>query len=137
VNLPRDAAGSLPDIRPKVAVALAGLLDLRAAFEEKLGGNAVSELVGANPDPEGRVWQRVSPIELLPTGASLLIVHGKSDFVVPQEQSEAYYRAAIASGDRAELLIIDRADHFDVIDPDSEAWQETFAALDRLLDETD
>ncbi len=129
VNLPEGTPGADPVVRPLVTVTLAGVLDLKAANALGLGGGAVDELLGAEASANPGLIAATSPIEMLPTDSRLTIVHGRSDFIVPQSQSEAYHAAALARGDSAELLLIDDADHFDVIDPASRAWQSVATRL--------
>ena len=58
-------------------------------------------------------------------------VHGVDDDTVPITQSHTYLRAATEAGARATLTEI-QGDHYTVIDPDTDAWQQTLAILDGL-----
>ena len=71
------------------------------------------------------------PIELAPIGVPVVAVHGDDDGNVPLSQSSDYVDRAVATGDPAELVVIEGADHFDVIDPEHESWT---TVLDRLAD---
>lgn len=58
-----------------------------------------------------------SPIEMLPTGVSSLLLSGTNDGIVPSNLAEAYANAAQLAGDDSEHIVIAGADHFDLIDP--------------------
>ena len=132
-RLPAGAPGADPAVKPLVTVSLAGVLDLLAAYAQNSGNGATAELMRASPEDAPERYMNASPMSLLPTGSSLLIVHGTLDANVPRTQSETYYAAATAAGDRAELLIIDGADHFDVINPASYAWGRVAERLEALM----
>lgn len=104
------------------AVSQAGVLDLRAAAADRLGGGAAQELLGGEPDEISDRYDEASPIEQLPIGIPLLCVHGRDDAIVPLAQSETFVAAATAAGDTAELAVVD-GDHFVVIDPASATWR--------------
>lgn len=106
-------------------VSQAGVLDLRAAYDEGLGGGAVERFLG---HPPGRADDAVDPVRMLPIDVHVWCVHGRDDDVVPISQSRSYVAAA---GDGATLVEVD-GDHFVVIDPDSDAWARTLAILDPL-----
>jgi len=105
------------------AIAQAGVLDLRAAYADGLGGGAVEALLGHPPGPAD---DRYDPVAQAPLGVPVWCVHGTDDTVVPIAQSESYVDA---SGGAAELVRVE-GDHFVVIDPTSAAWRRTLAILD-------
>jgi acetyl esterase/lipase len=106
----------------------AGVLDLRAAYDEGLGGGAVESLLGHPPGPADA---RYDPIAQVPVGVPLWCVHARGDTIVPSTQSEAYVEAAVAAGAQAELVRVD-GDHFVVVDPSSPTWARTLAILGAL-----
>lgn len=126
-----DAPWADPRVRPVVAFPQAGVLDLVGCAENRVGGSACPDLVGGGPDEFPERYARTSPLALVPTGVPVIALHGDADSIVPLRQSETYVAAATDAGDPAELVVIDGADHFAMIDPDHEAWQ---AVLDRLPD---
>lgn len=56
-----------------------------------------------------------SPIHMLASGARSVLISGEDDGIVPPRVSQDYVEAAVAAGDFSEHLIIDNADHFDLI----------------------
>jgi pimeloyl-ACP methyl ester carboxylesterase len=61
-------------------------------------------------------------------------VHGARDEIVPVTLSRSYAEAARAAGDDAELVELPGAYHFDVIDPQHEAWAVVVEGLARLTE---
>lgn len=118
-----------PERVPVTAVvSQAGVLDLRTAYDEGLGGGAVEAFLGHRPGPGD---DPADPTRQLPLDVPVWCVHGRDDDIVPISQSEDYVAAARAAGARAELVRVD-GDHFVVIDPASPAWASTLAILDRV-----
>lgn len=109
-------------------VSQAGVLDLRAAVEEGLGGGAVEALLGRPMRPADAVFD---PMQQLPLDQPTWCVHGSSDPIVPLSQSQTYVDAARAAGASAELVEV-AGDHFAVIDPTSDAWIRTLEVLDTI-----
>jgi acetyl esterase/lipase len=130
-GLPAGAPGHDPSVRARAAVSLAGVNDLAAGFVEGLGSGAVEALMGGAPEDDRPAYSLASPVDRLPIGVRQLLVHGSDDDVVPPSQSRTYAAAAGAAGDPVELVEIDGADHFDVIDPAHDAWRRV---ADRLPD---
>lgn len=129
--LPDVAPWADPAITPLVAFPQAGVLDLVTCAEERVGGSACPDLLRGSPTEEPEHYALTSPISLVPIGVPVIAVHGTLDGNVPLSQSESYVESAVAAGDPAEILRIEGADHFDVIDPEHPSWM---AILDRLPD---
>lgn len=109
-------------------ISQAGVLDLRSAYDDRLGGGAVEAFLGHRPaDADGPA----DPLRQVPLDVPVWCVHGVDDVVVPPSQSRDYVAAALASGGRAELVEVD-GDHSVVIDPDGAAWGRIVVILDAL-----
>ena len=74
----------------------------------------------------------MDPRRQLPLDVPVRCIHGSVDDIVPISQSRDYVDAAVAAGADATLTEVDGGDHFEVIDPASEAWARTLALLDDL-----
>ena len=131
--LPEDAAWAEPRVRPIVAFPQAGVLDLVGCARDDLGVGACQGLLGGDPRQQPARYALASPTELVPIGVPVVAVHGRHDPIVPLSQSETYVDAAVAAGDPAELVVLDDADHMDLIDPDHEAWHVVLDGLRRHL----
>jgi acetyl esterase/lipase len=127
--LASGAPGADPVVRPIVAFPQAGVLDLEDCAGAGLGGGACVELLGGAPAEVPDRYDVASPLSQLPLDVPIIPVHGTADDIVPPSQSEGYVEAAMGAGDPAALVLVDGADHFDVIDPAHPAWREV---LDRL-----
>lgn len=128
-RLPAGAPGADPVVRPCAAVGQAGVLDLAGADDRGVGGGAVEALLGA---PARTVPDRVaagSPLELVPLGVPVLLVHGTGDDIVPLWQSEVYADAAVRAGDDVTLEVT-AGGHFAHLDVTSPDWAAVVAFLD-------
>lgn len=111
------------------AVSLAGVLDLRRAWALGLSDGAVEAFLGGTPDVVPERSAAASPREGVPLGVRQVLVHGTADEDVPVSMSEGYREAAVEAGDEASLLLVPGAGHFDLIDPESEAWPTVLGAI--------
>ena len=111
------------------AVSLAGVCDLRRAFEQRLGNGVVARLIGGTPNQYPDRYDAGSPIELLPTGTRQVLVHGTTDNVVPVSQSENFVERAEQLGEHPKLVKLDGVGHFELIDPESDAWSAVVGAV--------
>jgi acetyl esterase/lipase len=128
-RLPASAPGATPDVQlPTLAIPQAGVVALRQAAQEGLGGGAPQALVGGSPAQYPDRYEYADPTLLLPTGVRSVLISGTSENIVPVSQSETYHREATAAGDDCALELIP-GDHFIHLDPESEACQRMRAAL--------
>ena len=119
--------------RLAAAVSLAGVADLRQAYSDRLGDGAVAAFLGEVTGEELDARLRAaSPLERLGSIPRAL-VHGTLDDVVPVSQSRDYAARVGAAGIAVDLVELDGADHFDVVDPGGPAWQAVAGAIARLV----
>jgi pimeloyl-ACP methyl ester carboxylesterase len=104
------------------AAPIAGVVDLRRGWELRLGGGVVGELMGGPPEKLSEQYHAGSPIELVPIGVTVRLLHGTDDSIVPIEISNNYQKAAVMAGDDARLVPLPGADHFLPVDPRSIHW---------------
>jgi acetyl esterase/lipase len=114
------------------AVSLAGVCDLESAARERIGENATEEFIGGMPEERPAEYALADPMAGLPAPATVLLAHGDADQRVPVEQSRRYAALARAAGADCALLELPGVDHFDVIDPRTEAWRAIAARLPAL-----
>lgn len=105
-------------------VALAPVADVRDAVSRRGPTSAPGRFMAPEHFADG------SPLELLPLGVPQIVLHGTVDEDVPYEMSVRYVEAARGE---AELVTLEGTGHFEPIDPQAAAFQETLAAIRRLL----
>jgi pimeloyl-ACP methyl ester carboxylesterase len=108
-------------------VSLAGVLDLKRAYELHLSKDAVSEFLGGTPSEVPDHYREADPMRLSMPQARQCVVQGTRDDIVPPDFARSY--AASKKKDTGKhredvrLLEISGAGHFDMIDPRSAAWK--------------
>jgi acetyl esterase/lipase len=117
----RSRSAQPPRVRVLAAVGLAPIADLAEAYDFKVGGEVVAELLGGPPSQYPKRLQAASAIEMLPLRVRQLVLHGTADDVVPIDLSRRYLRAAAAAGDAVELIELSGTGHMEYLDPRSEA----------------
>ena len=99
------------------AVAIDGPVDLMAFIgPDKFvcDKSVVSAFMGGSPAKLPGRYGEANPIALLPSGVPAALVASN---VLPPDEAERYRRAALAKGDRAEVLSLEGAGHFDMLSP--------------------
>jgi pimeloyl-ACP methyl ester carboxylesterase len=131
-HLPPGASWHAPGGQVRGVVALAAVSDLSGCHALRLGHGAAKALIGGGPGRYPDRYRLADPMQLLPVGCPVLLVHGSADDQVPCAMSRDYLAQARAAGDDVALDALPGAGHFDVIDPMSPWWprvQAAFAAL--------
>ena len=131
--LPEGAPGAGTPLVPLTGVvSQSGVLNLAEAHEQRLGDGAVLDLLGVDPAEDPVRYRLADPMTAVPLTAPVLALHGEDDSTVPLSQSESYVAAAVATGGKAELLMIP-GDHFAMITPGTAAWTQVVDAVERLM----
>ena len=128
----RPGVAGPPSVAPNLVVALAPVTDLVETARRGVGdtGNATVAFVGGSPETDADRFAAASPMAALPAGVAQLVVQGRLDNTPDLvDLTHRYVDAARAAGDPLAFLELDAADHFDLIDPDSEAWAAVLAAM--------
>ena len=112
-------------------VSLAGALDLRRVWELHLSNDAVVDYLGGTPEQVPDHYREASPMELT-IRAQQAIIHGTKDDVVPIEIARTYAEAKKKRGEQVMFVELLNANHFDVIDPRSEAFGVVTDAIAKL-----
>ncbi len=134
LRIPAGGPLAGPDpIALRGAAPIAGVVDLRRGWELRLGGGVVGELMGGPPEKLPEHYHAGSPIELVPIGVTVRLLHGTDDSIVPIEISNNYQKAAVMAGDDARLVPLPGADHFLPVDPRSIHWPLVEKTVQSLL----
>lgn len=107
----------------KSAIALAGVVDLKKAFELHLSNDAVVGFLGGKPSEVPEHYREADPLELSIAHARQGLIHGSDDDTVPVAFSRDYVEAKKKKSEKVDLVEIPRCGHFDLIDPRSEAFK--------------
>jgi acetyl esterase/lipase len=121
---------------PSVAsvLSLAGVLDLRRAWELHLSNDAVVDFLGGPPTQVPEHYREASPAEQRIPQVVQRLIHGTADDDVPYEISRAYAEQKTKTGEKVELITLPQTGHYEIIDPGSNVWsrvQETLISLTR------
>lgn len=121
-------------LRVKGVVSLAGITDLETYATDKGSCNAaVPKLMGGMPTEVPARYAQASPTRLLPLKVPQRLVQGALDPIVPVTQAEHYVSLAKSKGDKAEAVLIQDAGHFDLVAPQSPAWEKVVEAVQSVL----
>ena len=99
-------------------VSLAGVADLRLAWQLRLSGGIAARLLGGTPEEVPERYRAASPIERLPIAVPQTLLHGTGDDTVPFEMSKRFAQTS----KNAKLIPLPGAGHFELIDPRSKEW---------------
>jgi acetyl esterase/lipase len=98
-------------------VAQSAVLDMVAA------GEPAAKVLGGGPDEVPERFAATNPMQLIPLGKPILLVHGSDDETVPLKRSRIYAETARAAGDPVELVEPSPCHHRVHVDPRTEAWR--------------
>jgi len=110
------------------AIALAGAVDLLLTID--LAGyftfahdkREVYALMGGRPADFPDRYRAGSPGDLLPFHVPQFLIQGANDDQIPPDLPARWANLLHRSGDVASITMIPGADHFDIVDPESQAW---------------
>jgi acetyl esterase/lipase len=114
------------------AVSLNGVLDLQAAYDFHLSNDAIVEFLYGTPQQVPEHYREASPMNLK-IAARQTIITGTSDDVVPPDFSRKYAEKKKLVGEHVGLIEIPKANHYDLIDPRTDAFQVVVQILPKLL----
>lgn len=100
------------------AVSLAGVVDLKRAYQLRLSKGIVETFLGGSPETVPDRYAQADPMERLPIQTAQRLLHGTADDIVPFEISERFGRASR----NAKLIPLQGAGHFELIDPRTAEW---------------
>lgn len=123
----RKPGAATPPLALRGVVSLAGITDLRHT------GTAcdaeVAKLMNGSAQENARLYDLASPLTRLPLRVRQVIVQGDSDRIIPTAMATEYVERAKQKGDDARLLLIEKAGHFELVDPQAAAWAQVKEAV--------
>ena len=129
-KLPQDSPLYRPDPLPvRGVVSLAGVGDLSRLEYQQGCGDAVLRLMGGTPAEVPLRYSHGSPIELLPFGVPQTLIQGAQDPIIAPQGARAYHAAAQKMGGTIRLVLLEDAGHFEVVIPNSSAWDDVRDAV--------
>lgn len=125
-RIPASSALFHPSPLPvREIVSLGGLADLRN--EKNLiktsCGRDIEQLAGKPSASRPDVFADTNAAELMPNGSRTVLITGELDTISPPRAAHDYAARARAAGDRAEVLILPGASHYDEIAASSSSWK--------------
>lgn len=108
----------------KRVISLAGVVDLKKAYELHLSNDAVVEFLGGKPSNVPEHYREADPAELSIANARQCLIHGTDDDTVPVAFSRDYVESKKKKGEQAEMIEIPHCGHLDLIDPRSEPFKQ-------------
>lgn len=112
----------------RAVVALAGVVNLRMAWDLHLSNDAVAEFLGGTPEQVPEHYHEASPAEL-DIHTRQLLIQGADDDIVPVSMNRDYVRHKQQKHEQVSFLEIPKAGHFEIIDPQSNAWDRVQKAV--------
>jgi acetyl esterase/lipase len=128
-----------PELNLRGAISLAGAVDLRLTID--LSGNSifahdrdeVCALMGGWPKELPKRYKCGNPGDLLPFQARQILIQGTADDQIPPELPGRWAEMSRRLGSEATVKMIPSADHFDVVDPASAAWEVVIRQVKSLI----
>ena len=111
--------------------SLAGVVDLRRAWDLHLSNDATAQFLGGPPNEVPEHYREASPAEQT-ISATQKLIHGTADTSVPYEIGQSYAEGKKKSGEKVDLITLPNIGHFEIVDPSSAVWskvQEVFVSL--------
>lgn len=121
------------DHHPTGIVALAPVADLTEAHKLGLSNGAVAEFLGGAPEAIPAVYEAADP-RFHASSVQRCLIHGEHDDTVPMSLSYSYLKARGTDKPDIVLVKIKEANHFDLIDPESQVgWDPVRKSVKALL----
>src|SRR5262249_33687470 len=113
-------AASRSELPLRGVVSLAGVVDLHAVAAAGHDRGMVARVVGGSQTDVPERWSDASLRARLPLGVRYVLACGTQDALWPVNEATA--QAARDAGDDVELLQLDGAGHFELVDPATPEW---------------
>ena len=136
-RLSEKSALRIPDPLPlRGVVNLAGTIDMTqniAHMESECRDTVVTTLLGGTPSAVPERYREVSATAMLPLQVPQVLIWGEHEDFIPMSLAQRHVNAAITAGDKARLIVVPAAGHFESASPASSAWPIVLGAIRSLL----
>jgi acetyl esterase/lipase len=136
-RLSPQSALRIPDPLPlRGVINLAGTIDMTeniANMESRCRDTVVTALMGGTPSAVPGRYREVSPTAMLPLQVPQVLIWGEHEDFVPLPLAQHHVDKATAAGDKARLIMVPAAGHFESASPASSAWPIVLGAIRSLL----
>jgi acetyl esterase/lipase len=132
-----DATSPLYVRDPLLPAAVIGLAAITDLAEYRVGppGSchaSVDQLLGGTEQQQPARYAQTSPLALLPLTIPTWLLQGERDVVVSADSTRRYAHAA---GDKAHLIALPAAGHFEMVVPEGDSWAALLQALHEAIPE--
>jgi acetyl esterase/lipase len=135
-RIPSSSPLYQPDPLPvRNVVSLGGLADLRReqGLIKSSCDREIGQLTGAPSEHRQDVFADTNAGDLLPNGSRTILVTGELDRVSPPRVARDYAARARTAGDKAEVVILPGASHYDEVAASSASWPLVLDAIESAL----
>lgn len=112
-------------------LSLSGVVDLPAIDRTGDDNGVMRRMLGGAPEEVPDRWREASPATFLPLGFPYVLACGTAD--VHWAPNETMAEDARRAGDDVELLPLDGAGHFELVDPQAREWSVIRSRLLQML----
>ena len=140
-HVPHDSEIFVPEpgISLRGAIALGGAVDLRLTIDLSRDPvfshdrDEVCRFMGGSPEDLPNRYKAGNPGDLLPFQPAQVLIQGTADDQIPPDLPLRWADKSRGVGSDATVKMVNGADHFDVVDPASHAWETVRAEVRSLL----
>jgi acetyl esterase/lipase len=127
----------IPDPLPlRGVINLAGTIDMTeniANMESRCRDAVVTTLLGGIPSAVPERYREVNATAMLPLQVPQVLIWGDHEDFVPLPLAERHVKRATEAGDKARLIILPAAGHFESASPASTAWSTVLGSIRSLV----
>ena len=138
-RLSAKSALRMPDPLPlRGVINLAGTIEMTeniANMESRCRDTVVTTLLGGAPSAVPERYREVSATAMLPLRVPQVLIWGEHEDFVPLTLAERHVKQATEAGDKARLIVVPGAGHFESASPASTAWPTVLGAIRSLLNQ--
>jgi acetyl esterase/lipase len=94
----------------------------------------IVDLTGVPSRARPDVFSDTNAADLIPNGSRTVLITGELDTISPPRVAHDFAARARAAGDRAEVVILPGASHYDEVAPTSPSWPLVLGQIEKALE---